>query len=304
MASMSSRWYALRSFSASRLRSERSCARTRAAFAQDAAKGRDPAEPLVGLEHAIAFDAAVDLGTLSELVEEVHLEPAGDAARRHPGVEQLVPTAQQGIDRLRGVALLERTVGQLGEVPGGGRGLERIAELQPGVPDAHLRDHVERPPSGERHGQLGERLEAPADPRRRPADPLGDHPELAGGRGDERQDPVRLAQIEAREDDRLGRVAARDGHPCDGSTSGPDARCEPGRMPASPPNGAPRATGTQRDGAPFDAGARDVAAPASAPGTQLTHVWITGFPAIFRARFRRQAGRCTGQQATCAVHVS
>ena len=35
---------------------------------------------------------------------------------------------------------------------------------------------------------------------------------------DEGQDPVRLAEVEAGQDDRLGRVAARDGHRSDGTT--------------------------------------------------------------------------------------
>src|SRR6187551_960732 len=37
------------------------------ALAQDAAQWRDPAEALLGLEHAVAFDAAVDLGSLAKL---------------------------------------------------------------------------------------------------------------------------------------------------------------------------------------------------------------------------------------------
>src|SRR5258706_9963786 len=64
--------------------------RTRTTLAQDAAKGWDPAEALVGLEHPIALDAPIDLGTLAQLIEQVHLEPARDAARIHLGVEQLV----------------------------------------------------------------------------------------------------------------------------------------------------------------------------------------------------------------------
>ena len=180
------------------------------ALAQDAAQRRHPAESLLGLQDPVAFDAAIDLGALAELVEQVHLVPARDPTRRHPGVEQLVGPAQQRVERLGSVALLERTIGQLGEVPGGGRRFERIAQVQPGVTDAHLGDDVEGPPASQGDRQLGERLQAAAEARGRPADPLGDRLELAAGRGDQRQDPVRLAEIEAREDDRLGRVAARE----------------------------------------------------------------------------------------------
>ena len=78
---------------------------------------------------------------------------------RHAGVEQLVGAAQQRVQRLGGVALLERAVGQLGEVPGGRGALEAVAEREPGVPDADLGDDVEGPAAGERDAQLGERLE-------------------------------------------------------------------------------------------------------------------------------------------------
>ena len=141
--------------------------RSRAALAEDAAQRRHPAESLVGLEHPVALDAAVDLGADAELVEQVHLVPARHATRRHPGVEQLVGASQQRVQRFGGVALLEAPVGELGEIPGGRRALEVVAEAQPGVADADLGDDVERPAAGERDGQLGERLEAAAQPRRR-----------------------------------------------------------------------------------------------------------------------------------------
>ena len=120
-----------------------------AAVAQDAAERRHPAEPAVRLEHPVALDAAVHLGSHAQLVEQVHLVPAGDAARRHAGVEQLVGPPQQRVQRLGRVALLERAVGELGEVPGRRRGLEVVAQVQPGVPDADLGHHVERPAAGE-----------------------------------------------------------------------------------------------------------------------------------------------------------
>ena len=184
--------------------------RSGAALAEDAAERRDPAEALVRLEHAVAFDAAIDLGADAELVEQVHLVPAGDAARRHAGVEQLVGAPQERVERFGGVALLEAAVGELGEIPGRRGTLQGVAQGQPGVPDADLGDDVERPAAGEPDGQLRERLEAAAEARRRPADALGDRLELAAGGRDQRQDAVGLAQVEARQDDRFGGVAARD----------------------------------------------------------------------------------------------
>ena len=49
-------------------------------------------------------------------------------------------------------------------------------------------------------------------PRRRAADPLGDGLELADLGGDQRQDAVRLAQVEPGEDDGIGDVSTRRGH--------------------------------------------------------------------------------------------
>ena len=79
-------------------------------------------------------------------------------------------------------------------------------------PDADLGDHVEGPSTGERHGQLRERLQAAAQARGRPTDALGDGLELAPGRGDEGQDTVGLAQVEAGQHDGFGGVATGRGH--------------------------------------------------------------------------------------------
>ena len=152
------------------------------------------------------------------VVGQAHLVPARDPAWRHPGVEQLVGAAEEEVERLGRVALLERPVGQLGQVPGGRRRLERIAQAQPGMADADLGDHVECPPVGQLDAQLGERLDTPAEARGRSTDALGDGLELAVVGRDQGQHAVRLAQVEPGEDDRLGRVAARNGHRCDGST--------------------------------------------------------------------------------------
>ena len=205
--------------------------RAGAAPAQHAAQRGHPAERLGGLEHPVAFDAAVDLGALPELVGEVHLVPAGDAARGHAGVEQLVGPVQQRVQRLGGVTLLERPVGQLGDVPGGRGALEAVAQREPRVSDVDLGDDVEGPATGERDAQLGERLQRAADARRRPADPLGDGLELAVVRRDQRQHAVGLAQVEPRKHDRVGDVSTRGGHE---ATVPPPVVRRP--MPALPPS--------------------------------------------------------------------
>jgi hypothetical protein len=208
--------------------------RAGAAVAQDAAEGRHPAEAAVGLEHAVAFDAAVHLGAHAELVEQVHLVPARDAPGCHPRVEQLVGPPQQRVERFGSVTLLERAVGKFGEVPGRRRGFEVVAQVQPGVANAHLGHHVERPAAGQGDLQLGERLEAAADPRGGPADALGDRLELADSRRDQRHHAVRLAQVEARQHDRVRGVATGHRHDRTVALAGLGRRALPigSRLPA------------------------------------------------------------------------
>ena len=94
--------------------------RSGTALADDAAEWRDPAEALLGLEHAVTLDASIDFGTHSQLVEQVHLVPARDPAGGHARIQQFVGAAQERVQRFGGVALLETTVRELGEIPGGG----------------------------------------------------------------------------------------------------------------------------------------------------------------------------------------
>ena len=212
IASMSRRWYALSSLSASSERPVRSAGGPGQRPHTHATERRHPAERLGRLEHPVALDAPVHLGPLPELVGEVHLVPAGDAARGHAGVEQLVGAVQERVQRLGLVALLERAVGELGEVPRRRGALEVVAQPQPRLADVDLRHDVERPPPRERHAQLRERLERAAEARRRPPDPLRDRLELAVVRRDQRQDAVGLAQVEPREDDGVGDVSTGRGH--------------------------------------------------------------------------------------------
>jgi hypothetical protein len=92
------------------------------------------------------------------------------------------------------VALLERPVRELGQIPGGRGRFERVAQAQPGVPDADLGHDVERAATGERDRQFGEGLQAAPEPGRRPADALGDRLELADVRRDQRQDAIGFAR--------------------------------------------------------------------------------------------------------------
>ena len=160
------------------------------------------------------------------------------------------------------MALLEAPVRQLGEVPGGRGALEAVAQAQPGVADADLGHDVEGAAAGEHDVQLRERLEAAAEARRRPPDALGDRLELAVLGGDQRQDAVRLAEVEPRQDDGIGDVAAGDGHRLDGST-GPGSTTGSGASRASrtassmpPSNASPCPGRTQRAREPLEPGER------------------------------------------------
>src|SRR5258705_5630481 len=88
-----------------------------------------------------------------------------------------------------------------------------------------LGDDLEGSAHGEGETQLGERFEAAADARLLPADALGDRLDLAAGRRDQCEDPVRLAIVEARQHDGVGHIAARGGH-CGHGT--------PTRLPPNP----------------------------------------------------------------------
>src|SRR5207248_9444733 len=69
--------------------------------------------------------------------------------------------------------------------------------------DVDLGDDLERPALGERDAELGERLQAAADPRLLAPDALRDRLDLAEARRDEGEDAVSLAVVEARQDDRI-----------------------------------------------------------------------------------------------------
>ena len=152
----------------------------------------------------------------------MHLVPARHPARRHPGVEQLVGAlaAARTAARRRGAPRASGRPARRGTRPwrplsSESRRSSQACPTLTWVTTSNVR------PRASADGQLGERLEAAAEARRRPADALGDRLELADARRDERQDAVRLAQVEARQDDGIGGVAARDGHRGDGTT---DAR--------------------------------------------------------------------------------
>ena len=212
MASMSRRWYALSSLRASSDRPARSAGGPGQRSHRTPPEGRDPAERARCLEHAVALDAPVNLGPLAQLVGQVDLVPARHAAGGHARVQQLVGAAEERIQGLCLVALLQAPVRQLRDVPRGGRALEVVAEPQPRMADADLRDDVERAAPGERHVELRERLEGATETGCRAADALRDDPDLAVLGRDQRQDPVGLPQVEPGEDDAVGDVAARGGH--------------------------------------------------------------------------------------------
>src|SRR5438034_982888 len=85
------------------------------------------------------------------------------------------------------------------------------APVDPGMRDAQLGNHVEGASPREHEVQLGEGFERATETARRLAHAPGDRLELAEMRGQEGEHPVGLADLEARQDDRVGSVEARDG---------------------------------------------------------------------------------------------
>jgi hypothetical protein len=74
--------------------------------AQRPTQDRHPAELLVGLERAIALDAALDLGPHAQRVGQAELEPACDPTRRHAIVEQLIGIRCPSTIRQPGMSVL------------------------------------------------------------------------------------------------------------------------------------------------------------------------------------------------------
>ena len=130
-----------------------------------------------------------------------------------PGVEQLVGAAQEGVQRLRRVALLElrsASSARYQAVAALSRRSRSRSQAWPtwtSVTTSNVR------PARERHAQLRERLEA-MPPRRDVGRriPFAIALSLPSYGRDQRQDAVRLAQVEPREHDRIGDVSAGHGH--------------------------------------------------------------------------------------------
>ena len=98
-------------------------------------------------------------------------------------------------------------------VPYGSAGTSDVlAQPVEGAADVARLVDVEGPPAGQRHSQLGERLEAAAQARGGPADPLRDRLELAVAGRDQREDAVRFPEVEPGQDDRIRGVGARARH--------------------------------------------------------------------------------------------
>jgi len=180
--------------------------------AEHAPECRDPAERVVLLEHAMTLDAAIQLGTDPERIGQAHLEPARHTPRLHAIVEQLAGAAQQAVDRVGAAALLDGTIGELAEVPGRGRGLEPVAQAQPGVSHPDLRDDIEVAAAREDYVELREGFDAATDAAPRAAHALGHSADLAVLGREQRDDAIGLAQIEVGEDDGASLVGTGSRH--------------------------------------------------------------------------------------------
>ena len=168
--------------------------RPRTAAAQDAAQQRNQAEhlPLPGASGRIGRSGPPR--AVGEARPRGASGTSGRPGRRHAGVEQLVRAVEEVVQRLGGVALLERAVREPAmyqAVAVLSRRSRRPSQASPTW--ASVTTSKVRPRAA--HAQLRERLEAAAEARRRPPDALGGGLELARG-GDQRRRAVGLARVD------------------------------------------------------------------------------------------------------------
>ena len=211
MASMSRRRYALSSFSAS--------SDSRVVSAGGPGCRGQSTPPSAGtqrnssvlLERPVALDAAVDLGAHAQRVGQAELEPARHPARRHAVVEQLERcvaathrprTARSSTARSASSPMYQAVAADSSR----SRRLSHASDTLAWVMTSKVRPRTSWSWSSA-NGSTEPPMRLVGLPHA-----LGDGLDLAVLRGQQRQDPVRLAQLEAAEDDGRCPVHARDGH--------------------------------------------------------------------------------------------
>ena len=186
----------------------------------DALRPLDPAAhgrigvPL-GFDRRAADQALRQLGSEPHFAEEMQLIPA-----RHQRTRDLVGRCVErgkalGQQLEGGVGIgapLAESVRQLHQVPGRRRRVQIVAQAEVRILQGSLGDDIEGAPHGQHQVNIAERLQGTADPGAGPANPLGNHAQLAETGGQHRQHPVGLPEIHAAQHDRLGLVETGAAH--------------------------------------------------------------------------------------------
>ena len=236
-ASTSIRWYALRIFSASTDRPARSCG---GPGQRSHTTPRPTAAPSGSARRARGGGHTRRRRSTSGRMPSSSARCISNERATRPGaisgVGELVRAAGAGgrRDRRRGAP---RASGpRAREVPGRCRRFQRVPQPEPGV--ARRRPASPRRTSGRGAGRRAARRTAPGCRRSATWSPdaLRDRLELADPGRDQREDAVGLAEVEARQHDRIGGVAAGGGH---GATVPP----VPATRAAAPEPGGPQDPG-------------------------------------------------------------
>ena len=176
-----------------------------------------------------------------------------------PGVERAQPVEQEHRERDVALVLLGDLVDRLDHRLGGREQREVVADLPVGGHDLGLRHGVERAaPAVQHQVDVGEGLEATAEPRGGLAKSLGDRADLAGALGEDGHDLVGLTELHRAQDDPLLLIG---GHTADGisRTLPPEPFCVccfgDGTRANGPPGVRPRAPSNRR-GCPDPEGVR------------------------------------------------
>jgi len=112
-------------------------------------------------------------------------------------------------ERCRRSLLDSETVGELDDVPARGDATEILAELPIERERLGAGEHVEVPPARKLIGRVREWLSVASETARGLSDALRDDAHLSEMTGEQREDAVRLAEVDGLEHDGLGTIRTR-----------------------------------------------------------------------------------------------
>src|SRR5205814_798880 len=134
-------------------------------------------------------------------VEQVKVRPPADERRRVARLEMAKGRLDEVEHRRDRSVLHGRAVRDLRYVPARGDAVEVLTEEAICRPRLRAGEHVEVASSRKLERRVRKRLGVTGEPARRPADAFRDHLDLAEMAREEREDAVRLTEVQRLEDD-------------------------------------------------------------------------------------------------------